>query len=760
MRPAVFLFLVLLPGLVGLRGAVAATIKVPFDKLTIMDALGIATSGDVIEVALDHTENGTQPLRMKADVTLKLDPSTGTGVPTIAITADTAVVFSSHASAGGGSTVIAGFNIVGFQKVGVFCTAAAGGTFTLQNNTIEGGNGSGVFVLGASSTVQILENVIDNCGTGIMASASTGVFVQIRNNHLTGNGDAISVEGSAAIERNTIIGNNSGIVATGIGGFPFVRENLVTGNGFGVNCFPVLERNNVWNNTVNFDCAGTPSGNLSQDPLFCSGDITVHINSVCAPANNAWNVRIGARWIGCAYGILAANTILSMTTVEAGDILLTSDLKVPAGKSLRVDNGVTIRSDLADEANLGNDTARNELIVQGSLLIAGFSGPTPARFTSTTGAEGDWYGIDATNATSMSVRYADISSAVYGLRTKSSGTSLVEFCTFSGNQNRDILAGSSGSSLPVTIQNNMITVGSATGIEFQGTVTGADLVDNTIVGDATSMAGILMGTATGSSSPNIRGNTIRLFPAGSGIQIPVGSPILTTNTIIDSCKYGILVTGGTPQIGTDSSSDNEIHGGNTHGIFVSGSSAAPKIRNNRINGNQYGVTKKSSGSPDLGTTTDDGLNDLSGDADHPDRQPDVDRDPGGRELLRNLQWQRRSADLLERPDSQYRKPLSAASQCPCGCGNRYRRLRSASVVPTPIPSCRQAGFGSGTILRRGMSASLSTTCPDGRSAISELSIWEPATMTSSGTAAMIGDWRSPTAYSLFARRSMVRPPKR
>jgi hypothetical protein len=47
---------------------------------------------------------------------------------------------------------------------------------------------------------------------------------------------------------------------------------------------------------------GTYSDILYEDPLFCGltlEDLTIHADSVCAPANNPWGEQIGAFGVGC-----------------------------------------------------------------------------------------------------------------------------------------------------------------------------------------------------------------------------------------------------------------------------------------------------------------------------------------------------------------------------------------------------------------------------------------------------------------------------
>jgi hypothetical protein len=76
-------------------------------------------------------------------------------------------------------------------------------------------------------------------------------------------------------------------------------------------------------------------------------------------------------------------------------ILLTGDVVVPAGTTLTVDPGTTIRvQPLADNLRSGADTSRIELIVEGTLVAQG-DGPLSILMTSdsSTPAKGHWYGI-------------------------------------------------------------------------------------------------------------------------------------------------------------------------------------------------------------------------------------------------------------------------------------------------------------------------------------------------------------------------------
>jgi hypothetical protein len=79
----------------------------------------------------------------------------------------------------------------------------------------------------------------------------------------------------------------------------------------------------------------------------------------------------------------------------SGTIDLTGDVIVPAGMTLTIDPGTTVRiQPLADNIRGGVDTSRIELIVQGDLVAQG-SGPGSILMTSgsVTPAKNHWYGI-------------------------------------------------------------------------------------------------------------------------------------------------------------------------------------------------------------------------------------------------------------------------------------------------------------------------------------------------------------------------------
>lgn len=65
---------------------------------------------------------------------------------------------------------------------------------------------------------------------------------------------------------------------------------------------PVMTRSCVYGNAGGDSLCGSHWDNLFTDPLFCdmmAGDLTLHADSPCLPANNPWAERIGAWGLGC-----------------------------------------------------------------------------------------------------------------------------------------------------------------------------------------------------------------------------------------------------------------------------------------------------------------------------------------------------------------------------------------------------------------------------------------------------------------------------
>lgn len=603
-------------------------IYVPEDERKLAGAVAVSSAGDTIAVALGHLDSLFVPLQMKIGVRIEPDSATGSGAILVTSFADTAVVFPSGTYSG--QTSICGLSIVmttgGAFTCGVLVGGASGtGALAVEDCHITGAmySHSGIVVLSGNSDVTVARNTIQGFYFYALELVGAGSNVILEDNVLVGNttGGILLWGGAPVIEGNTIMDNGWGIAADDDWeSCPTVTRNLVVDNSVGIGflgncdgCSASIYYNNAYgNSTLDYDSTSCYLGdNLSEDPGLCDGAITFHVNSVCLPQNNAWDVQIGyPAGIACASGDLDNSVTLDASTTAGSEVLVTSDFRVPSGKALTIGSGVTVEFDDSDESNLGSDSDLNELIVQGELTVNGASG-SPVQFTSSQAspAEGDWWGIYATSAATVDISHASIRYSVYGVAANGSPTVDVEYSTLEQNEDYDIFYGASGGTMNLTASHNAINVGGGTGVLVWDAPSGGTISSNTITGNSSSSNGIQTGHMGDGASPAITGNAISGVSNGAAVEVTSGSPTLTQNELED-CKQGVKVSAGNPLIGTSSSSsDNLIHD-NTTGILSTCSgvgncpncaSTAPVIRNNQIYSNTYGVTREKKGEPNLGT---------------------------------------------------------------------------------------------------------------------------------------------------------------
>ena len=415
------------------------------------------------------------------------------GTPTMYTALDTAISFPSQTYATGSTTRISGIRFLygGGSTTGIKLKSLSGsGTVVIENCVFESNNyGIEGYVPGSSATLTIRNNTFTTGNHGLWLQDLPSSTV-IEYNVFAGCGGAgVALEGGTPIVRyNTMVDCIWGITKVGyITPAPSVTNNLILNcdyDGVGnISGGSYLQYNNCYGNSPNYNAVfggGTPSPNYAQDPSLCSGAITVHVNSVCAPANNGSGQRIGAKGIGCASGDLTNTTTLSTSTVQDASVLVTSDFRIPSTKTLTIDAGVTLRFDTNDESNLGADGNENELIVVGSIDVNGSSG-SPVIFESSQGspAEGDWYGIRIEDA-AVTMDYATVRHAQYGVRVngRDGGADHITNCTFSTNQIYDIdLENNTTTGLYLDVTTNTLTVAGGTGIHINDNYTSGLVVN-------------------------------------------------------------------------------------------------------------------------------------------------------------------------------------------------------------------------------------------------------------------------------------------
>ncbi|MCC6338322.1 MAG: hypothetical protein IT380_30545, partial [Myxococcales bacterium] len=106
--------------------------------------------------------------------------------------------------------------------------------------------------------------------------------------------------------------------------------------------------------------------------------------------------------------------VISTDTTWSGTVTMTGDVRVDAPAKLTIAAGTTITAATTDGANLGTDTSRVELLINGSLDVQGTSA-NRVTFT-TSGASGAWYGIKVqAGSTANTITHALIEKATTGL---------------------------------------------------------------------------------------------------------------------------------------------------------------------------------------------------------------------------------------------------------------------------------------------------------------------------------------------------------
>lgn len=516
-------------------------------------------------------------------------------------------------------------------------TSSSGGT--IEGNTISFASGlshtrRGIEIPYGNATV--LSNAVTNANRGVSVAGGSNTF---RYNILEACTDGFYFEsgagGNQTIDRNTVFradascpSGSCGILLASGSMYPTtVSNNLFINLETGINCsgttggtytHNIYARRSCTSGSAS-DCSLTSSEIAVKECLLCEGRessveyFTQRIDSEAAQGNNGWNEVVGAKDVQCAWGTLARSSVLP----SGSSVIGLEDVIVPSGTTLTLDAGSSMAFDAYDDSQIGEDIV--SLTVDGVLRVNGTSGSPVVLEQADAGHE--WQGVTVNLGGKAFVAHAEIEGGEYGFVSASSDTVIVEDSVFAENEDVDIhLAGDPSRAL---IDGNTLTP-EVTGILVAcSDRSGVTISNNTITGSATALAGIKVyaGSATGAAL--VESNTITDFSAGAGILIVNGTSDFLGNTVADN-KYGFHVTGTsgsstTPNIGTTSSSSDNIITGNTRGIFVqaTGNSTCyscndicPVIRNNSIQSNTTGVYTEKTIAANLGTnaTSDAGKN--------------------------------------------------------------------------------------------------------------------------------------------------------
>ncbi len=352
---------------------------------------------------------------------------------------------------------------------------------------------------------------------------------------------------------------------------------------------------------------GFASGTLSstcanEDPLYCGpGEYSLRIDSYGNPENtdNTSSLGlIGAFPVACMYDTLSRSSTFTNGTLSApGDVTVLSGDTLTLGS---ISTAVTIDAPKSDNQSGGSSSDQVELLVEG-VLSADRVAFTSAQASP---AYDDWYGIDVRDGGVVVIVNSEVMYGTYGLRFRAGANGRVTNTTFAHDGISDCEAWGVSGGDTVLVAGNTFNSGGAYGLYLEYNNSGVHVVGNTFDKVATYAQGVLTSNS-GSSAPTIEENTITDFDLQAGIEIQDGAPDIYQNAI-SGCKYGILVSKGTPVIGDagGSTRDNSITGNVTDGLRFSGSLAGGTVRHNYLASNGIGIeVTYRSGRPDLGTDT-------------------------------------------------------------------------------------------------------------------------------------------------------------
>ncbi|HEY6000332.1 MAG TPA: right-handed parallel beta-helix repeat-containing protein, partial [bacterium] len=330
---------------------------------------------------------------------------------------------------------------------------------------------------------------------------------------------------------------------------------------------------------------------------------------------------------------------LSASETWSGTVALEGDVTVPAGATLTILPGTTvIAPSLVDATFGGSDAARTEIVGLGNIFAEGAEG-APIEFTTSTGRQGDWYGLRVFGSTRL--RYATVedgrtgvtfaadagtdelvvqqttvrNNAVDGIAASGSGTADTVFSisgsTVSGNGGNGIAVTTQGTGpLRPVISGNLIANNGQAGFSYTGTASVVQTVPLAISGntirDNVSQGISIAANSSMKAQIAIENNTV--LRSGTNIEITSNTTQSSTlrlvgNTASDGIRgVKVTVSTGFNTIGALSFSNNTVQDNTLEGIWCSATSTADAVRleGNTVTGNaSRGVYLAASGSATL-----------------------------------------------------------------------------------------------------------------------------------------------------------------
>ena len=278
---------------------------------------------------------------------------------------------------------------------------------TISDLTVQDCSERGVAILRGSPTLERLRATRTVYGVEVARAASATIDEALIWNQ-TSFGVAISTDaftpGDTVVSQSTIYDSRIGVyLAPSNGTTHTVRvidsiltANLTYGAYRTTPAYGTLEvtYTDAWGNGTNLYYATGTTGNISTNPLYVSAPTNLRLTSR-SPARLVGSVGqdLGALpFISDATANLAG-TLYSNTSLAAGTPhVVTGDLVVPLGVTLTLEPGARLDFATTDEMASGNDPARVELIVYGTLEVNGTTA-SPVTLSSASTATNAWYGV-------------------------------------------------------------------------------------------------------------------------------------------------------------------------------------------------------------------------------------------------------------------------------------------------------------------------------------------------------------------------------
>ncbi len=516
-------------------------------------------------------------LTVAAGATLVLQPGTTlrfanstsltiNGALKIAGTAQSPVVLTSNAASptrGNWAGVVLNASATGSEIAYATIDWAAtgvkvnGAAVTIRDSTIRNfptGAGTGVWITGAASGTQVINNAIRGVGDTGRCIAIEDASPAILRNTLSDcdRGIVTYRAASPTVTGNTITSNDYGISVEGLGftPMPIVNGNSIYGNdnasivtatyATGAQDLKLNARNNWWG-TTNFATISASIGDWTDTP----GSTTLPSVDFGSPLNAADGAPIAGNYL---IGPLQATS----TTLSAGETHhVIGTLQIPSGRSLTISAGVRVNF----------YAFGSTLLVDGSLTVQGVEGNI-AQIVSGRPAPGrtDWAGIQIRAGGSALIEYALVESASTAIRSMG---------------------------VPITVRYSTIrsfTSGTGSGIWITGSgASGSQIIGNVIRGVSDGGRCIF----AEDSSPTITNNVVS--DCDSGILVyRASSPLITGNTITSN-DNGIVVDGA----GVTSSpvaTGNEISGNDNWNYAAANFAAGAQNLRLNATGNWWGTT--------------------------------------------------------------------------------------------------------------------------------------------------------------------------